>query len=39
MLHESPEFAELAKKYGLTYGMPDWLDDVVRRYGLERPTH
>lgn len=39
LLHELPEFAELAKKYGLTYGVPDWLDDVVRRYGLERPTH
>jgi quercetin dioxygenase-like cupin family protein len=39
MLHELPEFAELAKKYGLTYGTPDWLADVVRRYGLQLPTH
>ena len=31
-LHESAEFAELAKKYG-------WLDDVVRRYGLSPTTH
>jgi quercetin dioxygenase-like cupin family protein len=38
-LHESPEFAELAAKYGLTYGTPDWLDDVVARYGLTPPTH
>jgi quercetin dioxygenase-like cupin family protein len=37
--HESPEFAELAVKYGLTYGEPDWLDDVVARYGLTPPTH
>jgi hypothetical protein len=32
-------FAELATKYGLTYGEPEWLDDVVRRYGLRAPTH
>lgn len=38
-LHESAEFVELAKKYGLTYGTPDWLDDVVRRYGLSPATH
>ncbi|MEV5838789.1 cupin domain-containing protein [Nocardia sp. NPDC052112] len=38
-MHESPEFAELAKKYGLTYGSPDWLDGVVTRYGLKPPTH
>jgi quercetin dioxygenase-like cupin family protein len=38
-LHETPEFAELAKKYGLTYGTPDWLDDIVQRYGLTPPTH
>jgi quercetin dioxygenase-like cupin family protein len=38
-LHELPEFGELADKYGLTYGTPDWLDDVVSRYGLNRPTH
>ena len=38
-LHESAEFAELAAKYGLTYDTPDWLDDVVRRYGLSPATH
>lgn len=38
-LHESVGFIELAKKYGLTYGTPDWLDDVVRRYGLSPVTH
>jgi quercetin dioxygenase-like cupin family protein len=38
-LHELPEFAELAEKYGLTYGSPEWLDDVVRRYGLNPPSH
>jgi quercetin dioxygenase-like cupin family protein len=38
-LHATPEFAELATRYGLTYGEPDWLDDVVARYGLTRPTH
>ena len=38
-LHESRAFAELAARYGLTYGNPDWLDDVVARYGLNPPTH
>ncbi|KAB8196560.1 cupin domain-containing protein [Nonomuraea phyllanthi] len=38
-LHETPEFTELASRYGLTYGNPDWLDDVVARYGLTSPTH
>jgi quercetin dioxygenase-like cupin family protein len=38
-LHELPEFARLAEKYGLSYGSPEWLDDVVGRYGLRRPTH
>lgn len=33
------EFTELAENYGLTYGTPDWLDDVVRRYGLSPATH
>jgi quercetin dioxygenase-like cupin family protein len=37
--HESPEFRELAAKYGVTYGNPDWLDDVVARYGLTPPSH
>jgi mannose-6-phosphate isomerase-like protein (cupin superfamily) len=38
-LHESPEFGELATKYGLTYGTPDWLDGMVQHYGLDPPTH
>lgn len=38
-LHELPEFVELAERYGLTYGTPDWLHDVVHRYGLRPPTH
>lgn len=38
-LHATPEFLDLAKKYGLTYGTPDWLDDIVARYGLTPPTH
>jgi quercetin dioxygenase-like cupin family protein len=38
-LHDTPEFADLATRYGVTYGDPDWLDDVVRRYELTPPTH
>jgi quercetin dioxygenase-like cupin family protein len=38
-LHESSEFGDLARKYGLTYGTPDWLDDIVARYGLTDPSH
>ena len=38
-LHESDAFAKLAAKYGITYGNPDWLDNVVVRYGLKPPTH
>ena len=38
-LHETPEFTELAVKYGLTYGSPEWIDDIVARYGLTPPTH
>ncbi len=38
-LHQTPEFAELATKYGLTYGSPDWMDDIVARYRLTPPTH
>ncbi|MCE7004399.1 cupin domain-containing protein [Kibdelosporangium philippinense] len=37
--NSGPEFAALAEKYGLVYDTPDWLDDVVRRYGLNGPTH
>ncbi|MEE6178907.1 cupin domain-containing protein [Mycobacterium sp. 050134] len=39
VVRERPEFRELADKYGLTYGSPDWCDDIVRRYGLNPPTH
>ena len=38
-LHLLPEFQELADKYGLTYGTPDWLEDIVSRYDLRAPTH
>jgi quercetin dioxygenase-like cupin family protein len=38
-LHELPEFGELADKYGLTYGDPDCMGDIVRRYGLKPPSH
>jgi hypothetical protein len=37
--HETPEFADLANKYGLTYATPDWMDDVVSRIGLTPPSH
>ena len=30
--------ADLAGKYGVTFGHPDWLDDVVERYGLTPPA-
>jgi hypothetical protein len=33
------DYAELATKYGLTYGRPGWLDEVVERYHLTPPTH
>jgi quercetin dioxygenase-like cupin family protein len=36
-LHDTPEFVELAARYGLSYGNPEWLDDVVARYGLTPP--
>ncbi|MFI5613960.1 cupin domain-containing protein [Amycolatopsis sp. NPDC051903] len=31
---EPDTIAELAATYGLTFGHPAWLDDVVHRYGL-----
>ena len=34
VLHELPEFGQLADKYGLTYGSPEWMDDIAARYGL-----
>jgi hypothetical protein len=39
VLHELPEFGELADKYGLTYETPDWMDDIRQRYGLNAPSH
>jgi mannose-6-phosphate isomerase-like protein (cupin superfamily) len=39
ILHELPEFTELADKYGLAYATPDWMDDIAQRYGLSAPTH
>jgi quercetin dioxygenase-like cupin family protein len=38
-LHELPEFGDLADEYGLTYGTPVWLADIVHRYGLNPPSH
>jgi len=38
-LHETDEFTALASRFGLTYGNPDWLDDVVERFHLRPPTH
>ena len=34
----SPEdVALIAKRYGLEFGRPDWLPDVIARYGLNPP--
>jgi quercetin dioxygenase-like cupin family protein len=38
-LHESEPFAELAAKYGLTYGTPDWLPVIIKTFNLTPPTH
>jgi quercetin dioxygenase-like cupin family protein len=38
-LHMTPEFTSLAEKYGLTYGYPAWMDDIVARYHLSAPSH
>lgn len=32
-----PEVAALAEEYGLPYAQPDWLADVIARYGLTAP--
>lgn len=32
------QLGELADRYGITYGSPDWLPDVVARYGLRSPS-
>ena len=31
------EVAALAEDFGLPYAKPDWLDDVIARYGLTPP--
>src|SRR5262245_10636895 len=36
---EPGALAELAAKYGLTYGRPNWMDDIVARYCLTPPSH
>jgi benzoylformate decarboxylase len=36
---EPGAFAELAAKYGLTYGPSDWLDDIVKRFRLTPPSY
>lgn len=38
-LHTTAEFVELSNRYGLTYGKPQWFDDIVTRYHLNPPTH
>jgi hypothetical protein len=36
---EPGALAELAAKYGLTYGHLHWLDDIIERYRLTPLTH
>jgi quercetin dioxygenase-like cupin family protein len=33
-----PDFLALAESYGLQFGEPDWMPDVIARYGLTPPT-
>ncbi|MFP5370443.1 MAG: cupin domain-containing protein [Actinomycetes bacterium] len=33
-----PDFLALAESYGLHFGEPDWLPDVIQRYSLTRPA-
>jgi quercetin dioxygenase-like cupin family protein len=33
-----PDFVALAGSYGLRFGEPDWLPDVIERYGLTPPA-
>jgi quercetin dioxygenase-like cupin family protein len=33
-----PDFLALAGDYGLQFGEPDWLPDVIERYGLTPPA-
>ncbi|MEP7035832.1 MAG: cupin domain-containing protein [Dermatophilaceae bacterium] len=34
---EAEQVPELAARYGLQFGEPDWLPDVISRYGLTPP--
>ncbi|GAA1552149.1 cupin domain-containing protein [Kribbella lupini] len=38
-LRETPEFADLATRYGLTYETPTWYDEIIQRYDLHPPSH
>jgi hypothetical protein len=34
---EPEQIADLAERYGLQFGQPDWLPDVISRFGLTPP--
>lgn len=36
-LSESSRVATIADRYGLQFGQPDWLPDIITRYGLTPP--
>lgn len=33
-----PDYVALAESYGLQFGDPDWMPDVISRYGLTPPA-
>lgn len=33
-----PEIADLAERYGRQFGQPEWLPDLISRYGLSPQT-
>jgi hypothetical protein len=33
------DIAALGERYELPFAQPDWLPDVIERYGLTSPTH
>jgi hypothetical protein len=35
---DAPDFVALAESYGLQLGEPDWMPDVIARYGLTPPA-
>jgi mannose-6-phosphate isomerase-like protein (cupin superfamily) len=35
---EAEQIADLAERYGLQFGQPDWLPDVISRFGLTPPS-